>query len=77
MHYSYRSLEPQAQVIWQKQEFDDRSDAFSTVAFDVDDMVTARLGLRLFRSAENARWRPYLKINVWHGFAGTDTVAGL
>lgn len=69
------SIEPQAQVIWQQLSFDDRRDAFSAVDFDADDAVTARLGARLVRNDPNARWRPYLKANFWHGFSGTDRVA--
>ena len=69
------SLEPQAQVIWQKLSFDDKRDAFSSVSFDAEDAVTARVGLRLIGNDESARWRPYLKANFWHGFSGTDRIS--
>lgn len=69
------SLEPQAQVIWQKLSFDGKRDAFSSVSFDAEDAVTARVGLRLIGNDESARWRPYLKANFWHGFSGTDRVS--
>lgn len=68
------SLEPQAQIVWQQLSFDDKQDRFSTVAFDADDAVTGRIGLRLLRNASSSRWQPYLKANVWHGFSGTDRV---
>ena len=68
------SLEPQTQIVWQQLSFDDKQDRFSTVAFDADDAVTGRIGLRLLRNASSSRWQPYLKANVWHGFSGTDRV---
>ncbi|WP_407352235.1 autotransporter outer membrane beta-barrel domain-containing protein [Luteimonas sp. R10] len=69
-------LEPQAQLVWQRLSLDDREDAFSTVAFDEDDAVTARIGVRLHGSYDTAVGvvRPYLKANLWHDFAGTDRV---
>lgn len=70
----YWTLEPQAQVVWQQLSFDDQQDRFSTIAFDAEDAVTGRLGLRLVGHRENSRLRPYLKANVWHGFGGTDSV---
>ncbi len=69
------TIEPQAQAIWQKLSFDDKRDAFLAVSFDAEDAVTARVGLRLIRSDASARWRPYLKANVWHGFGGSDRIA--
>lgn len=69
------SLEPQAQVIWQKLSFEDKRDAFSNISFDAEDSVTARVGLRLVGNDESARWRPYLKANFWHGFSGIDQVS--
>ncbi|WP_149193297.1 autotransporter outer membrane beta-barrel domain-containing protein [Luteimonas suaedae] len=69
-------LEPQAQLVWQRLSLDDREDAFSTVTFDEDDAVTARIGVRLHGSYDTAVGvvRPYLKANLWHDFAGTDRV---
>lgn len=70
------TLEPQAQVVWHYASFDDRADAFATVAFDADTAVAARVGLRLSADVEGtrARWQPYLKANLWHGFDGRDTL---
>jgi len=68
------ALEPQAQVIWQQLSFDDQQDRFSTIAFDAEDAVTGRVGVRLIGKHENSWLQPYLKANYWHGFGGTDSV---
>lgn len=68
------SLEPQAQLIWQRVDFGTASDLFSTVAFDPDDAWTGRIGARLKGSfvLGSATVEPYLKANLWHTFEGTD-----
>ncbi|RPE81908.1 autotransporter outer membrane beta-barrel domain-containing protein [Vulcaniibacterium tengchongense] len=68
------ALEPQAQLVWQRIDFDDRRDLFSGVAFDSDDALIGRVGLRLAGHYESARGllQPYLKANLWHGFGGQD-----
>lgn len=70
------NLEPQAQLIWQDLSLDDQSDAFSDVAFDVDDGFTGRVGLRLQGKYQTASGllQPYLKANLWHNFNGTDAI---
>jgi autotransporter family porin len=68
------ALEPQGQVIWQQLSFDDQRDRFSSIAFDAEDAVTARVGLRLIGKRPDSRLHPYIKANVWHGFGGTDSV---
>lgn len=67
-------LEPQAQVIWQRVDFDTARDLFATVAFDADSALTGRIGARLKGSfmLGSAVIEPYLKANVWHTFEGTD-----
>ncbi|MBE7183085.1 MAG: autotransporter outer membrane beta-barrel domain-containing protein [Methylobacterium mesophilicum] len=69
-------LEPQAQLIWQSLSFDSTGDRFSAVAFDADDSVSGRLGLRLEGAFEagTMRLRPYLKANLWHDFSAGQTV---
>jgi outer membrane autotransporter protein len=68
------SLEPQAQIIWQHVAFDPTQDRFSSVSFDADDAWTGRLGARLQGTFQDdsTTWRPYLKVNLWHGFDATD-----
>jgi autotransporter family porin len=62
------TLEPQAQLIWQKLSLDDQTDAFSSVRFDSDDTVTGRLGLRLKGDLQDGAFQPYVKANLWHAF---------
>ena len=68
------SLEPQAQLIWQHVAFDPTQDRFSSVIFDADDAWTGRIGARLQGTFQDGTttWRPYLKVNLWHGFDATD-----
>ena len=68
------SLEPQAQIIWQHVAFDPTQDRFSSVSFDADDAWTGRIGARLQGTFQDGSttWRPYLKVNLWHGFDATD-----
>ncbi|CAD0217047.1 autotransporter domain-containing protein (plasmid) [Agrobacterium fabrum] len=65
------TLEPQAQIIWQKLSLDDEADRFSSVAFDSDNAVTGRLGVRLQGNyqTDSGLIQPYLKANIWHGFS--------
>ena len=79
------SLEPQAQLIYQRVRLNDGSDLDALVSFDNADALQGRLGARLVE-----RWdvgtptqpRPldtWLRANLWHEFLdGTDTTfAGL
>jgi autotransporter family porin len=68
------TLEPQLQVIWQRVDFDNQTDAFSEIAFDSDNALIGRFGLRLTSNHDTTHgWvQPYLKLNVWHGFGGED-----
>ncbi|WP_295811987.1 autotransporter outer membrane beta-barrel domain-containing protein [uncultured Nitratireductor sp.] len=71
------TLEPQAQVIWQHLSLDDQSDTFSSIAFDADDAVTGRLGVRLqgnFPGNDGGMIKPYLKANLWHSFSAEQTL---
>lgn len=68
------TLEPQLQVIWQRIDFDDQTDPFADIAFDSDNSVIGRFGLRLAGNYDTSGgWvQPYLKLNIWHGFGGED-----
>lgn len=70
------SLEPQAQLVWQRTSFDDQRDEFASVAFDSDNALTGRVGLRLSGDYQTSAGllQPYLKLNYWHGFDGEDRV---
>ena len=71
------SLEPQAQLIWQRVSFDATRDLFSPIAYDPDDAVTGRIGARLQGTFDvnGKTLRPYLKANLWHYFDATDRTA--
>ena len=70
-------IEPQAQVIWQSVSVDRARDQFSSVDWNEDDAVTARLGARLQYTGRDDRtvWQPYAKVNLWHAFSGSDRIS--
>jgi len=67
-------LEPQAQIVYQTVSVDADRDAYSKIAWAEDDAVTGRVGARLQyrRKAGDKLWQPYLKVDLWHTFSGTD-----
>ncbi len=67
-------IEPQAQVIYQSVSVDDAQDDYSAVSWDGGDAVTGRVGARLQYTGRDGTtlWQPYGKVNLWHGFSGTD-----
>lgn len=70
-------IEPQAQLIWQNQPHKQGFDPFSTLAFQVQNGITGRLGLRIQQYLETSRgiFQPYLKTNLWQNFAEINRVA--
>jgi autotransporter family porin len=68
------SLEPQAQLIWQRVSFDGKQDEFANVDFDSDNARTGRVGVRLSADYQTSAGllQPYLKLNYWHAFGGED-----
>jgi len=67
-------LEPQLQVIWQRQALDDAADAVSMVRFGGDTAWTGRVGVRLAadHDLQGSGWQPYLKLNYWKSRGGDD-----
>ncbi len=68
-------IEPQGQIIWQHQDFDQAADQFSTIDFDNVDAFTGRIGARLvgeYLTDDDIRLRPFAKANIWHQFSGSD-----
>jgi outer membrane autotransporter protein len=61
------TIEPEAQLIWQRINFDDSRDPFSTISHDSFDSVTGRLGARLQYS--QGAFLTHLGVNYWHGFS--------
>ncbi|WP_438395848.1 autotransporter outer membrane beta-barrel domain-containing protein [Caballeronia sp. DA-9] len=64
------SIEPQAQVIWQRVSINDLNDGVSPVTFDNPSSLAARLGLRVAGrwQAGGATWQPYARVNLWRYF---------
>lgn len=69
-------VEPQAQVIIDRTWLDSQNDGISDIAFKADTAVTTRLGVRLRGDykASGTPVQPYVRANVWHAGAGTNTV---
>ncbi|WP_083254052.1 autotransporter outer membrane beta-barrel domain-containing protein [Pandoraea sp. ISTKB] len=67
------TLEPQAQIVYQRQSLNDLTDAVSTVSFDSTSSWLARIGARLEGNYDGERGllRPYLLFNLLHTF-GND-----
>ncbi|MDM0029655.1 autotransporter domain-containing protein, partial [Variovorax saccharolyticus] len=70
------TLEPQAQLIWQRLSIDDANDFVSSVRFDSGNSFMTRLGLRLQGRFDNAgiRWQPYVRLSVLRASGSDDTV---
>lgn len=70
------TLEPQAQVIWQRVSFDDTQDAISPVSYHASEAWTARFGFRLQSELQSQAgvFQPYLKVNLWRNFNGVSAV---
>lgn len=69
-------LEPQVQVIWQRQSLDDAADPVAAIRFDADNAWTGRIGVRLagdYGLADNG-WQPYFKLNYWKTLDGDNRV---
>lgn len=66
-------IEPQAQLIWQRIDFDDSSDPFSDIIHDDYDALTGRAGVRL--AFDKQALLMHASLNLWHGFPqGTSNV---
>ena len=68
------SLEAQGQLIWQQVHFDQASDPFTTLRFNLDNSFVGRFGLRLEGDVwfNGTRLQPFVLANLWHAFGGTD-----
>jgi outer membrane autotransporter protein len=71
------AIEPQAQLIWQRQSFDSFNDIFSSVALGDANTLTGRLGLRIpvTIAVGTTQLRPYLEANLWHTFSHSRNIA--
>ncbi|HVE51924.1 MAG TPA: autotransporter domain-containing protein, partial [Ramlibacter sp.] len=73
-------LEPQAQLIVGRQRVDDVAIPAAILQQEPQTHVTGRFGVRIVGDVQTraGRARPYGRVNLWHGFSGTDrmTVTG-
>lgn len=69
-------IEPQAQIYWQYQNFDEANDPGGTIRYDNNDSWTGRVGARLQGNYTiNERpFNPFVLANVWHQFKASDTI---
>ena len=67
-------LEPQLQVIWQRQSLDETADAIAAIRFDADNAWTGRAGVRIAGDygLADTGWQPYIKLNYWKTFDGEN-----
>ena len=74
------TVEPQAQLIWQRLSVNDLNDGVSTVSFNNGNTFLGRIGVRLQGrfDALGANWQPWLRVNVLRSFGSDDraTFAG-
>lgn len=70
------TLEPQAQILYQRTRVDDFNDDISRVSVGNDNAWAGRIGVRLQGAYESGstQWRPYARANLWRTFSGTNTV---
>lgn len=70
------TLEPQAQLVWQKLKLDPSRDRYSRVQFDTFHTLSGRVGLRLEGTVphESAILQPFLAANLWHNFSQKNEI---
>lgn len=70
------TLEPQAQLVWQRVKLSPSEDDFSRIEFDAFNTVTARLGMRLEGEVmhESSVLQPFLSADLWHDFSQTARI---
>lgn len=70
------TIEPQAQLIWQRVDLDDTRDRFSTIDYGATDGFTGRLGARLEANTvvNGIPLQPFVDVNLWHSFDATSPV---
>ncbi len=68
------TVEPQAQLIWQRVLINDLNDGISSVSFQNANGWLGRLGVRVETALQSGgvTWTPWLRANVLKTFGGTD-----
>jgi outer membrane autotransporter protein len=66
------SLEPQAQVLYQRVALNNSADRYSTIGLGASNSVLGRVGVRLQHTSKNGDkfMQPYLHANLWSTLAG-------
>lgn len=70
------TLEPQAQLIWQRIDLDDTRDRFSSIDYEAFETWTGWLGLRLEGDTRlnGMPVQPFVGVNLWHNFSSSYAV---
>ncbi|ANH73413.1 outer membrane autotransporter barrel domain protein [Ralstonia insidiosa] len=68
------TLEPQAQLVWQRLSLKDFNDGISNVSWNNGNTFLGRVGARLQWSFDSngINWKPYLRLNVLRSFGSDD-----
>ncbi|MGJ7530092.1 autotransporter outer membrane beta-barrel domain-containing protein [Variovorax sp. GB1P17] len=68
------TIEPQAQLLWQKVSINDLNDTASTVAFNSGNTFLGRVGVRLQGRFDTPGvvWQPYVRLNLLRNFGSSD-----
>jgi outer membrane autotransporter protein len=69
------SVEPQAQLVYHRLSLDNTAiSGLTTVVQDPDNAVLGRIGVRFAGDIATSmgRLQPYARVNLWHGFGGSD-----
>lgn len=69
-------LEPQVQVIWQRQSLADAADPVAAIHFDADNAWTGRIGVRVAadHGLPDNGWQPYFKLDYWKTLDGDNRI---
>jgi autotransporter family porin len=69
------TLEPMAQIVFNRMGFDSTSDPYTTLDFRPADTWFGRIGARVEYNTDldGLPVKPFVEGNLWHGFGGTDT----
>ena len=70
------AIEPQAQLVYHRLNLNNTGiTGFTNVQQNPDSQVLGRIGVRLTGDMMTSmgRFQPYARVNLWHGFGGTDS----
>lgn len=70
------TLEPQAQLIWQRVDLNDTRDVYSSIDYGAFDNWTGRVGVRLEGNTklDGMPVQPFIDVNLWHNFSSDYSV---